>query len=79
MSPETLREEARKDLAIAKLQDKYNSKISISDKEVEDFYNNNRQQFVNARGVALAMIMVDPPTMLLRALSMMRRVILRLS
>ena len=60
LSPETLREEARKDLAIAKLQDKYNSKISISDKEVEDFYNNNRQQFVNARGVALAMIMVDP-------------------
>jgi peptidyl-prolyl cis-trans isomerase SurA len=60
LSPDTLREEARKDLAISKLQDKYNSKISISDKEVEDFYNNNRQQFVNARGVALAMIMVDP-------------------
>jgi peptidyl-prolyl cis-trans isomerase SurA len=57
---ETLREEARKDLAINKLQDKYSGKISISDKEVEDFYNNNRQQFVNARGVALAMIMVDP-------------------
>ena len=60
ISQETLREEARKDLAISKLQDKYNSKITISDKEVEDFYNNNRQQFVNARGVALAMIMVDP-------------------
>ena len=60
MSQDTLREEARKSLAISKLQDKYNSKISISDKEVEDFYNNNRQQFVNARGVALAMIMVDP-------------------
>ena len=60
MSMETLREEARKDLAINNLQDKYNGKISISDKEVEDFYNNNRQQFVNARGVALAMIMVDP-------------------
>jgi len=57
---ETLREEARKDLAIGNLQDKYSGKISISDKEVEDFYNNNRQQFVNARGVALAMIMVDP-------------------
>ena len=57
---ETLREEARKDLAITKLQDKYSGKISISDKEVEDFYTNNRQQFVNARGVALAMIMVDP-------------------
>src|SRR5262245_32210509 len=60
MSMETLREEARKNLAISKLQDKYNSKISITNKEVEDFYNNNRQQFVNARGVALAMIMVDP-------------------
>jgi peptidyl-prolyl cis-trans isomerase SurA len=60
ISMETLREEARKDLAIANLQDKYSGKISISDKEVEDFYNNNRQQFVNARGVALAMIMVDP-------------------
>jgi peptidyl-prolyl cis-trans isomerase SurA len=60
MSMETLREEARKDLAINALQDKYNGKISISDREVEDFYNNNRQQFVNKRGVALAMIMVDP-------------------
>ena len=60
LSMETLREEARKDLAISKLQDKYSGKVSISDKEVEEFYNNNRQQFVNARGVALAMIMVDP-------------------
>jgi peptidyl-prolyl cis-trans isomerase SurA len=60
ISMETLREEARKNLAIGKLQDKYSGKVSISDKEVEDFYNNNRQQFVNARGVALAMIMVDP-------------------
>ena len=60
MSMETLREEARKDLAISNLQDKYTGKITISDREVEDFYNNNRQQFVNKRGVALAMIMVDP-------------------
>lgn len=60
LSMETLREEARKDLAISKLQDKYSGKISINDKEVEDFYNTNRSQFVNARGVALAMIMVDP-------------------
>jgi peptidyl-prolyl cis-trans isomerase SurA len=60
VSMDTLREEARKDLAISNLQDKYSGKISISDKEVEDFYNNNRQEFVNARGVALAMIMVDP-------------------
>src|SRR5262249_13108865 len=60
LSMETLREEARKETAINALQDKYNVKTSISDREVEDFYNNTRQQFVNKRGVALAMIMVDP-------------------
>ena len=60
ISMETLREEARKELSITKLQDKYSGKISISNKEVEDFYAANKQQFVNARGVALAMIMVDP-------------------
>jgi peptidyl-prolyl cis-trans isomerase SurA len=60
MTMEGLREEARKDVAIKNLQEKYSGKISISDKEVEDFYNNNRQRFVNSRGVALAMIVVDP-------------------
>jgi peptidyl-prolyl cis-trans isomerase SurA len=60
MSIETLREEARKDLAISALQDKYNGKITISDRELEDFYKNNPQQFVSKRGVALAMIVVDP-------------------
>ena len=60
LSMETLREEARKDLAIAALEDKYSGKIDISDREVEEFYNNNRDQFKNERGVALAMIMVDP-------------------
>ena len=60
LSMDTLREEARKDLAIANLQDKYSGKIEISDREVEDFYNNNRDQFKNERGVELAIIMVDP-------------------
>jgi peptidyl-prolyl cis-trans isomerase SurA len=60
ISAETLREEARKELAINALQDKYSGKIDISDREVEEYYANNRQQFVKARGVALAMIMVDP-------------------
>ena len=60
LSMETLREEARKELAIAALQDKYSGKIEISDREVEEFYSKNPQQFVNARGVELAMIMVDP-------------------
>ena len=60
MTEASLREEMRKQIAIKKLQDKYNAKITISDREVEDFYNNNKQQFVNARGVELANIVVDP-------------------
>ena len=55
-----LREEARKDISIKNLQEKYSSKITVSDKEVEDFYNNNRERFVSSRGVALAMVVVDP-------------------
>ena len=57
---QALRETVRKQLAIQKLQDKVIGKITISDREVEDFYNNNKQQFVNARGVGLANIVVDP-------------------
>ncbi len=60
MNMEMLRTEAKKDLAIAALQDKYAGQIKISDREVEDYYLANRQQFVNQRGVELAMIMVDP-------------------
>lgn len=60
LTMEALREEAKKDLAIKKLQDKYAGKITVSDREVEDYYNANKAQFVNARGVALAMIAVDP-------------------
>ncbi|HXD34011.1 MAG TPA: SurA N-terminal domain-containing protein [Pyrinomonadaceae bacterium] len=57
---DVLKEDAKKDLAISSLQDKYAGKISISDREVEEYYTNNRAQFINARGVALAMIVVDP-------------------
>lgn len=60
ISMETLREDARKALAISALQEKYNGKIDISDREVEEYYNGNRQYFKNERGVSLAMIMVDP-------------------
>ena len=60
MSMEALREEARKDIAIRKLQDKYSGKITVNDREVEEFYNANRERFVSARGVGLAMIVVDP-------------------
>lgn len=61
MTMDSLKEEARKTLAIQKLQDKVNAKVTApSDKEVEEFYNNNRQMFVTSRGVELAMIAVDP-------------------
>jgi len=61
MTMETLKEEARKSLAIQKLQEKFSGKIGApSDKEVEDFYNNNKEQFVSARGVTLSAIIVDP-------------------
>jgi hypothetical protein len=60
MTREALREEAKKDLAIQKLQEKFSGKITISDREIEDYYSANKQQFVNSRGVALAMIAVDP-------------------
>jgi peptidyl-prolyl cis-trans isomerase SurA len=60
MTEEALREDARKNIAIANLQDKYSSKVTVSDKEVEDFYNGNRERFVSSRGVALAMIVADP-------------------
>jgi parvulin-like peptidyl-prolyl isomerase len=60
MTMEALREEAKKDLSIAKLQDKYAGKITISDREVEDFYTANKPKFVNERGAGLAVIIVDP-------------------
>jgi len=60
LTREALREEAKKDLAIAKLQDKYAGKITISDREVEDYYTANKSMFVNERGVRLAVIIVDP-------------------
>jgi len=60
MTREALREDSKKDLAIQKLQDKYAGKVSISDREVEDYYKANPQAFVNPRGVGLAVIIVDP-------------------
>lgn len=60
MTEESLREDARKTIAIQNLQDKFSSKVTVNDKEVEDFYNANRERFVSSRGVSLAMIMADP-------------------
>lgn len=60
LTNEALREEAKKDLAVNSLQEKYAGKITISDREVEDYYNANKKQFVIERGVSLAVIIVDP-------------------
>lgn len=60
LTMEALREEAKKDLAINKLQEKYAGKITISDREVEDYYVANPSLFVAQRGARLAAIIVDP-------------------
>jgi len=60
MTLEALREESKKDLAINSLQDKYAGKVTISDREVEDYYTANKKKFVNERGVSLAVIIIDP-------------------
>ena len=58
---DAMREIARKQLAIQKLLDRTAAKIEPpTDKEVEDFYNNNKARYVSARGVGLAAIIVDP-------------------
>lgn len=60
MTQEALRAEARKDLSVSNLQEKYNGKIVVSDHDVEEYYYNNREKFVIGKGVELANIVVDP-------------------
>jgi parvulin-like peptidyl-prolyl isomerase len=60
LTEQGVRDEARKALSIKKLQEKTLGKITISDKQVEDFYNGNKERFVNARGVGLSAVIVDP-------------------
>lgn len=57
---QSYREDTRKMLAIQKLQNKYTASVSISDREVEEYYAANKQQFVIGRGVELADIVADP-------------------
>ncbi|HEX8708643.1 MAG TPA: SurA N-terminal domain-containing protein [Pyrinomonadaceae bacterium] len=56
-----VRDIARKQIAVKRLLDKLGSQVGTpSDREVEDFYNNNRERYVASRGVGLAAIVVDP-------------------
>lgn len=60
MTQEALRDEARKDLSVSNLQDKYSGKIVVSDHDIEEYYYKNREKFVIGKGVELANIVVDP-------------------
>lgn len=58
---QSLREKIKKQLAIKKLIDKITGKIEPpKDKEIEDFYNGNKEAFVKKKGVRLGAIIVDP-------------------
>lgn len=51
----------KKELALQKLQEKITGKVdSPKDKEIEEFYNGNKDQFKNKRGAQLAAIVIDP-------------------
>lgn len=58
---QAIRDEVRRRLALERLQGKNAANIgTIRDKEVDDFFDQNKEQFVNRRGVSLAAIVVDP-------------------
>ncbi len=55
------RESIKKQLAIQKLITQVTGKIEPpKDSEIDDFYNGNKDAFVNKRGVKLAAIVIDP-------------------
>jgi parvulin-like peptidyl-prolyl isomerase len=55
------KESIKKGLAIQKLVEKVTSKVDApKDNEIEEFYNSNKDMFVNKRGVKLAAIVIDP-------------------
>lgn len=57
---QSVRDLARKQLAIQKLIEKTVGNVTIKDNEVVDFYNTNKAQFVTPRGVMLSAIIIDP-------------------
>lgn len=55
-----LRSDVRKQLAIQKLQDKLSAQLKVQDREVEDYFRANPQQFIARPGVAVSAIIIDP-------------------
>lgn len=55
------RQNVKKELALQKLQEKIAGKVeSPKDKEIEEFFNTNKEQFKKKRGAELAAIVIDP-------------------
>lgn len=55
------RENVKKELALQKLQEKITGRVEApKDSEIEAFFNGNREQFKNKRGVELGAIVIDP-------------------
>lgn len=51
----------KKELALQKLQEKITGRVEApKDKEIEEFYNTNKDQFKNKRGAQLGAIVIDP-------------------
>ena len=60
-TPDSWKLNVKKDIALQKLQEKITGKVEApKDKEIEDFYNGNKEQFKNKRGAQLAAIVIDP-------------------
>jgi peptidyl-prolyl cis-trans isomerase SurA len=60
-SEQSWRENVKKELALNKLQEKITNRVEAPrDKEIDDFYNTNKDQFKNKRGAQLAAIVIDP-------------------
>ncbi|MCS7078930.1 MAG: SurA N-terminal domain-containing protein [Chloracidobacterium sp.] len=61
LTEEEFRTETRHALLVSKLQDKLKAKVPApSDREIEEFFNQNKEQFRLERGVSLGIIAVDP-------------------
>jgi len=61
MTEAALRDTFKKRLAVTKLVETITGKIEQpKDKEIDDFYNGNKEAFVKKRGVKLAAIVIDP-------------------
>jgi hypothetical protein len=56
-----LKDKMKRELAVKKLVDKVTNAVTPpKDKEIEDFFSSNKEQFKKRRGVKLASIVIDP-------------------